>query len=147
MSRDISDQSGRRQRVVCHRRQTDVATAPMTTPSIPAAADLDTWSKHAWTDGLQVDALPDLETLCVRTRNSTYEITVLSGRTAEVLVRGGQFFPEYTAARVAGSSLGGSFLKVHGIYLGFSMELQHDGRIIVTTAVQSIRRVVDGHIQ
>jgi serine/threonine protein kinase len=32
-------------------------------------------------------------------------------------VRGGQFFPTYTPARLAGSSLGGSFLKQHGIYL------------------------------
>jgi hypothetical protein len=110
-------------------------------------ADLGAWSKHAWTDGLQVDALQDLETLCVRTRNSTYEMTVLSGRTAEVLVRGGQFFPEYTSVRVAGSSLGGSFLKLHGIYLGFSMELQHDGKTIVTTTVQSIRRVAHDQIQ
>jgi len=119
----------------------------MTAP-IPAVADLETWSKRAWTDGLQVDVLQDLETLCVRTRNSTYEITVLCGRTAEVLVRGGQFFPEYTSVRVAGSSLlGGSFLKLHGIYLGFSMELQHDGQTIVTTEVQSIRRVADDQIQ
>src|SRR5215510_9090309 len=113
----------------------------------PAAADLDTWSKRPWTDGLQVDALQDLETLCVQTRNSMYEITVLSGRTAEVLVRGGQFFPEFTSVRVAGSSLGGSFLKLHGIYLGFSMELQHDGQTIVTTEVQSIRRAANDPIQ
>ena len=119
----------------------------MTAASIPTVADLETWSKHAWTDGLQVDALQDLERLCVRTRNSTYEITVLSGTTAEVLVRGGQFFPEYTSARVAGSSLGGSFLKLHGIYLGFSMELQHNGQTIVTTAVQSISRMADDQIQ
>ena len=119
----------------------------MTTASIPTVADLETWSTHAWTDGLQVGALQDLERLCVRTCNSTYEITVLSGRTAEVLVRGGQFFPEYTSARVAGSSLGGSFLKLHGIYLGFSMELQHDGQTIVTTAVQSISRMADDQIQ
>ena len=112
----------------------------MMTALVPAVADLDTWSKHPWTHGLQIDALKDLETFCVRTRNSAYEFIVLSGRTAEVLLRGGQFFPEYTSVRVAGSSLGGSFLKVHGIYLGFSMELQHDGQTIVTTEVQSIRR-------
>jgi hypothetical protein len=119
----------------------------MMTAPVPAVADLESWSKRPWTDGLQVDVLQDLETLCVRTRNSTYEITVLCGRTAEVLVRGGQFFPEYTSARVAGSSRGGSFLKLHGIYLGFSMELQHDGQTIVTSEVQSIRRVADDQIQ
>jgi hypothetical protein len=129
-----------------HRRHVANDASKTMTARVPAA-DLEAWAKHPWTDGLQVDALQDLETLCVRTRNSTYEMTVLSGRTAEVLVRGGQFFPEYTSVRVAGSSLGGSFLKLHGIYLGFSMELQHDGQTIVSTAVQSIRRVSDDQIQ
>lgn len=147
MGRYISAEFGALQRAARHRRQSDTGTSRIMTAPVPAAADLDTWSKHAWTDGLQVDALEDLETLCVQTRNSTYEITVLSGRTAEVLVRGGQFFPEYTSVRVAGASLGGSFLKLHGIYLGFSMELQHDGQTIVTTEVQSIRRAANHQIQ
>jgi hypothetical protein len=147
MGRYISAEFGTLQRAARHRRQLDAGTSRIKTVPVPAAADLDTWSNHAWTHGLQVDALDDLETLCVQTRNSTYEITVLCGRTAEVLVRGGQFFPEYTSVRVAGSSLGGSFLKLHGIYLGFSMELQHDGRTIVTTEVQSIRRAANEQIQ
>ena len=147
MGRHISDEFETPQHAGCHRRQLGGGTSHMMTAPFPAVADLETWSKRPWTDGLQVDALQHLEALCVRTRNSTYEITVLSGRTAEVLVRGGQFFPEYTSVRVAGSSLGGSFLKLHGIYLGFSMELQHDGRTIVTTEVQSIRRVADDQIQ
>ena len=147
MNRHISDVLGTPSRADYHHRQLAGGTSRMTTASIPTVADLETWSKHAWTDGLQIDALQDLETVCVRTRNSTYEITVLSGRTAEVLVRGGQFFPEYTSARVAGSSLGGSFLKLHGIYLVFSMELQHNGQTIVTTAVQSISRMADDQTQ
>jgi hypothetical protein len=147
MRRYISDEFGTLQRADRHRPQLDAGTSRMMTAPFPAVADLETWSKHAWTDGLQVDALPDLETLCIQTRNSTYEIVVLSGRTAEVLVRGGQFFPEYTSVRVAGSSLGGSFLKLHGIYLGFSMELQHDRQTIVTTEVQSIRRAANHQIQ
>ena len=145
MGRHISDEF-RTPQLYRDRRHVANDTSQIMTARVPAA-DLEAWSKHPWTDGLQVDALQDLETVCVRTRNSTYEMTVLSGRTAEVLVRGGQFFPEYTSVRVAGSSLGGSFLKLHGIYLGFSMELQHDGQTIVTTAVQSIRRVADDQIQ
>ena len=115
--------------------------------SCPVGADLDAWSRHAWTEGVQIDTLPDLETLSVRTRNSTYEITVLCPRTGEVLVRGGQFFPEYTPACLAGSSLGGSFLKQHGIYVGFSMELQHDQQTILTTRVRSIERKSDHVVQ
>jgi hypothetical protein len=147
MRRHVSDELGTPQRADCHRRRRDGGTSRIMAAPVPAVADLETWSKHPWTDGLQVDALQDLETLSVRTRNSTYEITVLSGRTAEVLVRGGRFFPEYTSVRVAGSSLRGSFLKLHGIYLGFSMELQHHGQTIVTTEVQSIRRVANDQIQ
>ncbi len=68
--------------------------------------------------------LPDLaphDHLIVRTRNSTYEIIVLVPHTASVMVRGGAFFPTFTPARVAGSSLGGGFLKMHGVYAGFQL--------------------------
>ena len=119
----------------------------MTTLSCPAVANLDAWSSHEWTHGLQIDTLPDLETLAVRTRNNTYEISVISHATGEVLVRGGLFFPEYTRAHLAGSSLGGSFLKRHGIYVGFRMELQREAETIVTTEVRSIKRKSDHVVQ
>ena len=119
----------------------------MTKTFCPAAADLDTWSSHAWTNGVQIETLPGLETLAVRTCNSTYEITVLTPWTGEILVRGGQFFPTRTRARLAGASLGGSFLKQRGIYVGFRMELQDQERTIVTTEVQSIGRVGDERVQ
>ena len=68
----------------------------------------------------------------------TYEITVISGRTGDILVRGGRFFPEFTAARLAGSSLGGSFLKLRGVYLGFNLEIHFDQRLIITSRVRQI---------
>jgi hypothetical protein len=113
--------------------------------SCPRAADLDVWANHAWTDGLQIDTLPDLDHLLVRTRNSLYEITVVSSRTGEVLVRGGAFFPTFVPARLAGSSLGGSFLKTRGIYVGFQMELQHGALTVLTTRVRSIARAGRSH--
>lgn len=109
--------------------------------SIAAPATVSTlsaWASFAWEDGVQIEALARLDTLQVRTRNTTYEITVLSPRTGEVLVRGGRFFPEHTRAQIAGSSLGGSFLKVGGIYAGFSLEILHEGERIVTTRVRSV---------
>ncbi len=109
-----------------------------------AAADFDVWSKHTWTQGLQIDGLTGVETVSVSTRNSKYEIRVLSARTGEVLLRGGQLFKDYTAVQLAGSSLGGTFLKRHGIYVGFSMELKHEEKTIVTTEVQSIEVQMDG---
>lgn len=99
---------------------------------------LDRWSTNTWENGLQLDALEELDSLAVRTRNSVYEITILSSLTGEVMVRGGRFFPERRIARLAGSSLGGSFLKMGGVYPGFSLEFQDGGRRIVTSQVQSV---------
>jgi len=103
-----------------------------------AGALLDTWSAYNWTEGVQLEGMADMERVCVRTENSTYEITVISGRTGEILIRGGRFFPTLTAARLAGSSLGGSFLKLRGIYVGFSLEVHVDKRLIITSRVREI---------
>jgi hypothetical protein len=106
--------------------------------SIPAAALLDTWSEDPWSNGVQVDRLEDMEKLVIRTRNSLYEIVIIDGSSGEILVRGGQFFPELTPARLAGATLGGSFCKLRGIYAGFRMELYANGQRTVTTPVESI---------
>ena len=79
-----------------------------------------------------------LETLEVRTKNTVYEITLMDARNGDVLVRGGRFFPVYTRARLAGASLAGSFLKLLGIYVGFSIEFSAGGETIVTTRVRQI---------
>jgi len=103
-----------------------------------ASALLDTWSSHDWNEGIQLETMQDLETLTVLTENSTYEINVICGRTGEILIRGGRFFPEFTPARLAGSSLGGSFLKLRGIYVGFSLEIHFEKRLIITSRVRKI---------
>src|SRR5216117_4141325 len=106
--------------------------------SCSASALLDTWFAHDWTEGVQLETRQDMERLIIRTENSTYEITVICPRTGEILIRGGRFFPEFTPARLAGSSLGGSFLKIGGIYTGFKMEINSGGRVIITSRVRSI---------
>jgi hypothetical protein len=103
-----------------------------------AGALLETWSSHSWTEGVQLENREDMEKLTVQTENSTYEITIICGRTGEILIRGGRFFPEFTAAKLAGSSLGGSFLKLRGIYVGFSLEVHFDRRLIITSRVRRI---------
>jgi len=118
---------------------TATATGIFRAPAV--ACDLRRWAERDWSGGVQIDALAGLEQFTVRTRNTTYELTVLSPGTGDVLVRGGAFFPEHTRARVAGCSLGGSFLKLRAIHRGFSMELMHDGRRIVTTRVHEIAAV------
>ena len=107
--------------------------------SIPAGAILDNWSKDPWKNGVQVDRMEDMEKLVIQTRNSLYEIIIIDGRSGEILVRGGQFFPELTPARLAGATLGGSFCKMRGIYTGFRMEINASGQRTVTTPVESIR--------
>src|SRR6266568_6543254 len=108
--------------------------------SCSASALLDTWSAHDWKEGVQLETSQDMEKLIIRTENSTYEITVISPRTGEILIRGGRFFPEFTPARLAGSSLGGSFLKLRGIYVGFNLEFRAGERAIITSQVQSIAK-------
>ena len=105
---------------------------------VPAAATLDTWTSHDWSDGVLVSRLAPHDRIIVRTRNSTYEIVVLAPHTASVLVRGGTFFPEFTPAHVAGSSLGGGFLKLHGVYSGFQLELIAQHHPIITTRVRTV---------
>ena len=109
------------------------------TSSYSASAILDTWVNHSWSEGVQLASLADMSELIVETRNSVYEITIIDGPGREILIRGGKYFPERTAARLCGSSLRGSFLKLGGIYAGFSMEILCEGQTIVTSPVQAIR--------
>jgi hypothetical protein len=108
------------------------------TTYVPASCNLETWSGLPWTNGLQLGNLRSLDTLEVTTKNTVYEITVMDASTGDVLVRGGRFFPVYTRVRLAGASLSGSFLKLLGVYVGFSMELHTDDGAIVTTRVREI---------
>ncbi len=70
--------------------------------SYPISPFLDAWLSHDWTTGLQTEDLPEQEFLTVETENSRYELTIVCGRTGDVLVRGGEFFPYTTAARLGG---------------------------------------------
>lgn len=105
---------------------------------IAGAAILDKWTEDPWTNGVQIDRMEDMEQLVVQTRNSLYEITIIEGRSGEIMVRGGKFFPELTPARLSGATLGGCFCKMRGIYVGFRMEINENGQRTVTSPVESI---------
>jgi hypothetical protein len=105
---------------------------------VPRAIALGAWSAYPWESGLQIERLQPLDEIVVHTKNSRYEITLLAPQCGEVLVRGGSFFPEFTRARLAGATLGGSFLKQYGIYVGFRLEIVARGRPVITTPVQSV---------
>ena len=102
------------------------------------ASALDDWTECEWANGVQVDELGELESLCVRTRHTTYEIVVTSPAAGDVLVRGGARFPTFTSARVCGSTTGGNLLKCSGIYPGLRIEFQQNGRRILTSTVLSV---------
>ena len=87
-------------------------------------------------EGVHVHRLPPLTTLLVRTTNSVYRIVVMEG--CNIYVRGGEFFPDPTAAQLDGASLGGSALKVGWIGVGLLMEIRATGRRIVTSPVRTI---------
>jgi hypothetical protein len=85
-----------------------------------------------------MDDLSALDRLIVRTQNSTYEIVVLAPSTGNVLVRGGAFFPVLAPVRLAGSSMGGSFLKLRSVHVGFRVEFNTPGGYIITSPVRAV---------
>lgn len=105
------------------------------TARVPIGALLDTWTSLPWEGGLQVEHLSDLEAVEVRTRNTLYHITIVSAQNGEVLVIGGRFFPTFTRARLNGCTMGGSLLKLRGVYPGFRLEFQIDRQVIVTSEI------------
>jgi hypothetical protein len=110
--------------------------------SFPSGSLIDRWSDSSWDNGIQIECLRDLQSLKVRTRNSLYELTIISATEGLVLVRGGLHFPEWTPVGLSGSTLGGSFIKLKGIYVGFCMEFNlGDMRIFTTSLVQWIGKV------
>ena len=113
---------------------------------VPNPATLEAWSGHTWESGVQVDRLRDLDTVRVCTRNTIYEVTIVSAEMGEAIVLGGRFFPEHRRAVILGCSLGGAFLKLRGIYCGFSLELYSTGTRIVTSAVQSVEVLGDRYL-
>jgi hypothetical protein len=108
------------------------------TTTVPVGALLDTWTSLPWEGGLQVEHLRDLEGVEVRTRNTLYRMTIVSAQQGEVLVIGGRFFPTFTRARLNGCTMGGSLLKLRGVYPGFRLEFQIDRQVIVTSEVVGI---------
>jgi hypothetical protein len=108
---------------------------------VSATAALDGWAEKKWDEGVQINELEELDVLSVQTKHHMYEITIINPSAGEVLIRGGELFPRRTEAHVLGASMGGSFLKVLGIYVGLKMELMVKGRRIITSPVRSVAPV------
>jgi len=109
---------------------------------VPRRCTLDGFAEEvAFTEGINVREAEPLVPILVITQNSLYRIVPLRWGDSDVLVQGGQFFPEPTEARLAGSTFGGSFLKMHWINIGMHMEIHggNGGGSIITSRVADVR--------
>ena len=107
--------------------------------AVPRRCTLDGFAEEvSRADGIGLADLDPITTLLVRTENSLYQITVVQPRQTDVLVQGGEFFPETTPARLSESSFGGSCLKMAWVGIGLRMEFHYDGGWIITSCVRSI---------
>jgi len=89
---------------------------------------------------IQLDSCAPFERIAVKTHASEYEVTVLSGRTGEVLIRGGRFFPEFRRVVLVGSRVGRG-LTQNTIDVGLRMELCDDLALYTTSPVEAVSRV------
>ena len=111
---------------------------PRADPDRPRfAASLDAWLARDWSQAVHVASLEEFQQLHICTQNPLYEVIVLN-HAGDVRVRGGRYFPDWTAARFAGSTAGGSFLKRLAINLGLQMEFELECRRIITSPVRTI---------
>jgi hypothetical protein len=98
----------------------------------------DSASQNLRVTGIDLRSLPAGTAVVVDTRHSRYRFVMLDGSGWVALVQGGPYFPQETIARVEGSTLGGSLLKVGWIGLGWFVELSFGGKRIITSRVRSI---------
>jgi hypothetical protein len=90
-------------------------------------------------NGIDLRELLSGTVLNVRTHNSCYRFVVVDGVRRQVLVQGGSWFAEEAPARMDGSTLGGSRLKMGWIGVGLHLEIAFGYRQrIVTSRVRSI---------
>lgn len=89
---------------------------------------------------IQLGSCVPFERIAVKTRSNMYEVIVLCGRTGEVLIRGGRYFPEFRRALLIGSTAGGSALMLRTIDVGLRMEVRDGVTLYRTTPVEAISR-------
>ena len=83
--------------------------------------------------GIQIDQLEIGTKIEAQTRNTLYKIEILSN--GKFMVEGGKYFPAPTETHIAGSTFGGSMLKLKWLGIGMCIEMPQ----CVTTSVQSLK--------
>jgi hypothetical protein len=110
----------------------------MTTTPVPCVSLLCSWQSSVWSEGVHMDLLAACDRLTVLTRHSTYEIVVVAPTEGKVLVRGGQFFGDFTPVRLTGATLGGSSVRVRAVHIGFRVEFDTGRGHVLTSPVRAI---------
>ena len=108
------------------------------TGPVPNPEALSVWSAYDWCDEVRIGQLAAFDRIVITTRNHTYEIIVTAPDTGDVLVRGGSVFPRFTTARLNGSTLGGSVIKMRSVNVGFRVEFTIENVPVVTSRVQTL---------
>ena len=89
---------------------------------------------------IPLESCAELESIVVRTRNSVYELIVLSANNGDVMLRGGELFPEFCPATIQGATIGSSLGKLRAICVGMHMAFHVKGEPFLTTRVQAVSR-------
>jgi hypothetical protein len=95
-------------------------------------------TSNALVTGIDVRKLPAESEVVVDTSNSHYRFVMLDDHGSRALVRGGRYFDDEAEARVEGSTLGATLLRLGWIGVGLSMELSVQGKRLSTSRVRSI---------
>jgi hypothetical protein len=80
------------------------------------------------------------ETIVAKTASSVYELIIRRGDCGDVLVRGGNYFADFCPVLFLGSITNDGAVERHTIDIGLRMAFCFDGRIIVTSKVESLSR-------
>jgi hypothetical protein len=83
-------------------------------------------------------AVPD--TIVVTTRASVYELIVLGGDEADVLVRGGRHFTEFQRVLFVGSTADSGSFHPRTIGIALRMQFICGDQLVTTSAVQALSR-------
>ena len=127
--------------MLCDSRLKRVAPASQSRQGLCTFLDMEPSAKPAFDpcDEVSLGQLHAFDRIEITTRNHTYEVVVTSPDTGEVLVRGGTVFPQFTAARLNGSTAGGHLIKGRSVNVGVRVEFAIEGYTpVVTSRVQTL---------
>ena len=89
-------------------------------------------------NGIDVRTLPAGTQVSMDTVNSHYRFVILDDGGRRALVHGGRYFDGEAEARIEGSTLGGTLLRIGWIGEGLCLELSVQGKRVGTSPVRAI---------